>query len=99
MQVCKPHYEMVKEGGRTTAKAMSRAGPYGRVRAMESDQAHELPRTSAPAARALAAAQITSLEELSRHPRSEIARLHGVGSKALQIWKAALDEHGMGQQW
>ncbi|WP_372698500.1 hypothetical protein [Arthrobacter sp. JSM 101049] len=63
---------------------------------MDVDHTHELPRTSAPAARALATAGITSLEELSRHPWSEIAELHGVGPKALRIWQAALDELGIG---
>ena len=66
---------------------------------MEADETHELPRTSAPATRALAAAGITTLEDLSRHPRSDIARLHGVGPTALEIWKAALDASGIDPQW
>ncbi|HXD29207.1 MAG TPA: helix-hairpin-helix domain-containing protein [Arthrobacter sp.] len=66
---------------------------------MEADQTHELPRTSAPASRALAAAGITTLEELSRHSRSEIAQLHGVGPTALETWKAALDASGIDPEW
>ncbi|MBM6623456.1 hypothetical protein JTF08_17780 [Micrococcaceae bacterium RIT802] len=61
---------------------------------MEATPESDLPRTSAPAARALAEAGITSLADLSARPWNEIAQLHGVGPQALRIWKAALDEHG-----
>jgi hypothetical protein len=59
---------------------------------MEATSKNDLPKTSAPAARALANAGITSLEELSARSWSEVSRLHGVGPKALRIWQAALDE-------
>lgn len=62
---------------------------------MEALPESDLPRTSAPAARALASVGITSLAELSSRPWSEISQLHGVGPKALRIWKSALDERGL----
>ncbi|WP_417215201.1 helix-hairpin-helix domain-containing protein [Arthrobacter sp.] len=65
---------------------------------MDATPESDLPRTSAPAARALANAGITSLAELAERPWDEIAALHGVGPRALRIWQAALDEHGLGAQ-
>lgn len=49
-----------------------------------------LPRTSAPAGRALPAASITTLEELSEWRRAEVAALHGMGPKVLAILDSAL---------
>jgi hypothetical protein len=51
-----------------------------------------LPKTSAPAARALTAAGITSLDDLRDRDVDALAQLHGVGPKAIQILKAALAE-------
>ncbi|GAA1361186.1 hypothetical protein GCM10009596_18940 [Arthrobacter rhombi] len=62
---------------------------------MEATPENDLPWTSAPAARALDHAGINSLEDLSARSWSGISRLHGVGPKALRIWKAALAEHGL----
>lgn len=63
---------------------------------MDAQQTNDLPRTSAPAARALESAGITSLDDLARHAWDEIAQLHGVGPKSLRIWRAALEERGTG---
>lgn len=62
---------------------------------MEALPESDLPRTSGPAARALASVGITSLAELSSRPWSEISQLHGIGPKALRILRAALDERGL----
>ncbi|WP_404383724.1 MGMT family protein [Knoellia locipacati] len=51
-----------------------------------------IPHTSNPAARALAAAGITTLEELSEWRRSDVLALHGTGPKALGMLDLALAE-------
>lgn len=54
-----------------------------------------LPKTSAPASRALASVGVVSLEDLARFTRAEIADLHGMGPKALGMLEAALRELGL----
>jgi hypothetical protein len=48
------------------------------------------PGLSGPARRALAAAGLDSLEDVARFPRAELAALHGMGPKALQVLDNAL---------
>ncbi len=55
----------------------------------------ELPRTSAPATRALHGAGYTSLRQLAGVPRSDLAALHGMGPKALRLIDEALARHGL----
>ncbi|MGV9763894.1 DNA-binding protein [Micromonospora tulbaghiae] len=54
-----------------------------------------LPKISAPATRALNAAGYTTLRQLAGVPRAELARLHGMGPKALGVIESALDEHDL----
>lgn len=54
-----------------------------------------LPKIGAPATRALSGAGYVSLSGLAGVPRSELAKLHGVGPKALRILEQALAEHGL----
>ncbi len=55
-----------------------------------------LPRSvGAPATRALTAAGYTELGQLADVPAAELAKLHGVGPKALRLLQEALDERGM----
>jgi len=55
-----------------------------------------LPRNiGAPATRALTAAGYTALSQLASVPAAELARLHGVGPKALRLLQEALQERGM----
>ncbi|MEU4790603.1 helix-hairpin-helix domain-containing protein [Micromonospora tulbaghiae] len=54
-----------------------------------------LPKVGAPATRALTAAGYTTLRQLAGVPRAELARLHGMGPKALDVIEAALDEHDL----
>ncbi|MBP1783011.1 MULTISPECIES: DNA-binding protein [Micromonospora] len=54
-----------------------------------------LPKISAPATRALTAAGYTTLRRLAGVPRAELARLHGMGPKALGVIEAALAEHDL----
>jgi hypothetical protein len=54
-----------------------------------------LPKTGAPAQRALEGAGIHALEDLHNRSEREIAALHGMGPKALGILKQALAERGL----
>ena len=55
-----------------------------------------LPRTiGAPATRALTAAGYTELSQLASVPAADLAKLHGVGPKALRLLQEALQERGM----
>lgn len=56
---------------------------------------HPLPKTSAPAQRALHGAGCFTLEDLTRATEAEIANLHGMGPKALGILREALAELGL----
>lgn len=49
---------------------------------------------SNPAKRALASVGVTELDQLTRFTETELARLHGMGPKALGSLKAALAERG-----
>ena len=55
-----------------------------------------LPRSiGAPATRALTAAGYTELSQLAGVPAAELAKLHGVGPKALRLLQEALQNRGM----
>jgi hypothetical protein len=55
-----------------------------------------LPRNiGAPATRALIAAGYTELAQLADVSSAELARLHGVGPKALRLLQEALEQQGM----
>lgn len=54
-----------------------------------------LPKVGAPATRALKAAGYTALRQLAGARRADLARLHGMGPKALGIIQDALKEHGL----
>jgi len=49
----------------------------------------------APATRALAAAGLTTLEDVVSAGRAEVARLHGVGPKALRVLDEAVAAAGL----
>lgn len=50
---------------------------------------------SAPAIRALTAAGYTGLCQLDGVPAAELARLHGMGPKALRLLREALEVQGL----
>jgi hypothetical protein len=52
------------------------------------------PKLSKPAQRALAGAGYVRLEQLTKVRESELARLHGMGPKALRQLREALAERG-----
>ncbi|MFN8378839.1 MAG: DNA-binding protein [Anaerolineae bacterium] len=54
-----------------------------------------LPKTSNPAMRAVTGVGVTCLEDLTRLTEAELLALHGVGPKAIRIWKQALAERGL----
>ncbi|WP_431913090.1 helix-hairpin-helix domain-containing protein [Micromonospora carbonacea] len=54
-----------------------------------------LPRIGAPATRALNNAGYATLRDLAGVPRAELARLHGMGPKALGIIQKSLEEHDL----
>lgn len=58
-------------------------------------QEHDFPKIGQPATRALLAAGITRMEQLTAYTEQEILALHGVGSKAVAILRIALNERGM----
>ena len=55
----------------------------------------DLPKLAAPAQRALAAANIQRLEQLTRFTETEIKQLHGVGPNALNALRRALSDKGL----
>ena len=55
----------------------------------------ELPKIGAPATRALNSAGYTSLRQLVGVPRAELAKLHGMGPKALRIIEDNLARQGL----
>jgi len=54
-----------------------------------------LPKIGAPATRALEAAGYTSLSDLAGASRAHLAKLHGVGPRAIETIQAALEEHDL----
>lgn len=55
----------------------------------------DLPKLSAPAHRALAAAGITHLKQLSKISESELGKLHGIGPNAIRDLHTALAAKGL----
>lgn len=55
----------------------------------------DLPKLSAPAHRALAAAGITRLEQFTQFTEEDIKNLHGIGPKVIKELHEALAEHGL----
>lgn len=56
---------------------------------------HPLPKISAPAARALEGAGITTLEQAAAYGAGALLDLHGFGPKGIVILRAALTELGL----
>jgi hypothetical protein len=53
-------------------------------------EAHDFPKLSAPALRALLNARITSLAQLASYTESEVLQLHGMGPGSLPALREAL---------
>jgi hypothetical protein len=61
----------------------------------ENQQVSDLPKLAAPARRALDAAGIWRLDQLTQFSEAEIAQLHGVGPNALNQLRQALATNGL----
>src|SRR5215216_5860618 len=61
----------------------------------ETQKENDFPKTSAPAEQALLQAGYSRLKQLTKVTEAELARLHGMGPKALRILREALEEKGM----
>lgn len=57
--------------------------------------ASSFPKIGAPALRALTGAGYTRLEQLTHATEAKIAKLHGMGPKALRVLREALEEKGL----
>ena len=62
---------------------------------MKKQTQNALPKTSAPAARALQSAGITTLKQLANISEAELLQFHGMGQKALGILRNALKANGL----
>ncbi|HQY90047.1 DNA-binding protein [Caldilinea sp.] len=60
-----------------------------------SNQTSDLPKVSAPALRALTAAGIQQLEQLTQVSETELLRLHGMGPKAIGQLRQVLAAKGL----
>ncbi len=55
----------------------------------------DLPKISAPAQRALAAAGVRQLKDLTKFTETEVKKWHGIGPNALGKLRQAMDEKGL----
>nr|WP_241825718.1 helix-hairpin-helix domain-containing protein [Micromonospora sp. CB01531] len=74
---------------------MVRSWPGGDIMKSVNSSLDTLPKIGAPATRALNNAGYTALRELAGVSRAELAKLHGMGPKALEIIQNALDQHNL----
>lgn len=58
-------------------------------------QESDLPRLAQPAQRALAAAGVRNLKQLTKFPEEEVKQWHGIGPNALKQLHQALKEKGL----
>jgi hypothetical protein len=95
MELCARHSIFSREQDR---EVLSRIDREGRVVTKESKSTAKdqpFPRgVSKPAQRALASAGYTRLDQLTRARESDLAALHGMGPKALNLLKEALKQEG-----
>lgn len=56
---------------------------------------HDFPKLSQPALRALAAAGVQNLKQLSMHNEEEVRKWHGIGPNAMNALRAALMAQGL----
>src|SRR5215211_5525412 len=61
----------------------------------ETQKKTDLPKTSAPAERALVQAGYSRLKQLTKITEAELTKLHGMGPKALRILREALKAKGL----
>ena len=59
------------------------------------EQVNDLPKLSAPAHRALAGANIATLNDVSQHTEKEISSLHGMGPTGIKALREAMTAKGL----
>lgn len=64
-------------------------------RMVRMDPETDFPKIGAPATRALVNSGYLRLEQLTKVTEADLAKLHGMGPKALAILRTALAERGM----
>ena len=74
---------------------MKNVTPKNQVSSTSSSQESDLPKLAQPAQRALAAAGIQRLEQLTKFSEAEIKQLHGMGPNALGKLRQALADKGL----
>ena len=62
---------------------------------MTNEPASDLPKLSAPARRALTRAGYGTLEQLTQAKESDLAKLHGMGPKAMDSLRDSLHQRGL----
>ena len=62
---------------------------------MTREPASDLPKLSAPARRALVRAGYSTVEQLTQARESDLAKLHGMGPKAIDALRESLDQRGL----
>lgn len=60
-----------------------------------SKEQSNIPKSSEPATQALAGVGVTRLEQLTEWSEKELLKIHGIGPKAVRIWREALAEKGL----
>jgi DNA-directed RNA polymerase alpha subunit len=62
---------------------------------MKTEPPSDLPKLSAPARRALTRAGYSTLEQLTQAKESDLAKLHGMGPKAIHAPRDSLHQRGL----
>jgi hypothetical protein len=61
----------------------------------QNSQESDFPKLSAPAQRALAAAGVQRLDQLTKFSEAEVGKWHGIGPNAINALRASLNERGL----
>lgn len=73
---------------------MARITSKGKIATL-TQEGNDLPRLAQPTQRALAAAGVKTLEQISRFSEAEVKEWHGIGPNALTVLRRALKERGL----
>jgi hypothetical protein len=65
------------------------------MKPQDSQPQNDFPKLSAPAQRALAAAGVQQLKDLTKFSETEVKKWHGIGPNAMKSLRQAMDEKGL----
>ena len=65
------------------------------MKTQDSQPENDFPKLSAPAQRALAAAGVSRLKDLTKFSESEVKKWHGIGPNAMKQLHQAMNERGL----